>query len=202
MPTQADLDRLKRLAEEAKAERPPESDFDDEAPTVSREERQSKVHVQVNLHHHDKAQGDKGVVSRVAESPWGKGALVLLLGAGGSEGHHLVATAGLVTKAELEAHKQATSRELGAKDAEIAALRAALVVAEEHTDANARNTYALGTYLYGVLPKMGVLVTLPEGIGPPAKKMEFHPPPLYMSVGPNAAKPIQPKDTFPLPEKP
>jgi hypothetical protein len=199
MPTESDLERLARIAQ-GKADEAPDS----EAP------RDSKLHLSLHVGPsggeppaHEKK---KHWAHHAAESPWVKGIVALLLGAGGGEGHRLLSPTAMVQKSELEDHKREMAREFGREDGKIdearhsAEAQAARCEAQRAQDLKA--AYAVTRYVYYVLPKMGVLVTLPEGVAPPVPPLEFHPPPLLGTVTPNGAKPIQPAETFPLPMRP
>ena len=199
MPTPEELERLRAIAEaEPPTVREAEPFEDDEPKTL---ERASQVgpHVSVHVHQHEGKEKEKAhPLHKLAESGWVKAVLVVVLGAGGSEGHRLVAPTGLVLKSDLEKHKEELVRELGKEDARLEVLRSELARAEAKAALLERDHRELTVYLYGVLPKLGVQVTLPEGTEPPPR-MEFHPPPLSLTIGPNAAKPIQPAQVFPLP---
>jgi len=183
MPTDADKERLEALAQ------------------AKRSRQNEQVHVSVHVGDEKK---QKTWVHHVAESPWSKIAAALLLGAGGGEGHRLLSPTGLVQRSDLDDMKKDTAREFGREDGKIdetgRALAAKTTLCEERADRDERELYALGRYLYFVLPKTGVLVTLPEGTDPP-RTLDFHPAPLLGTVTPSGAKPIQPAETFPLPLK-
>jgi hypothetical protein len=205
MPTPSDIERLQALA---KGSGPKDEDAfsAEEKKTLSRD---STVHVSVHV---DTPQKDSGApkkkhwVQHVAQNPWAHLVGALLLGAGGGEGHRLLSPTGIVEKADLAHHKEEIARELGQEDGKIEALKQeekdAMRQCVLDRDADRRAMYALGRYLYFVLPKTGVLVTLPEDVVKPVA-MDFHPPPLFTgNLKPDAAKPIQPAETFPLPFPP
>lgn len=197
MPTPSDIDRLRELAKGADDAFSPE-----EKKTLSRD---STVHVSVHVDT-PKSSSDapkkKHWLHHVAQNPWAHLVGALLVGAGGGEGHRLLSPA----TADLAHHKEEVARELGQQDGKLDALRqeereVAKQCAEDR-NADRRAMYALGRYLYFVLPKTGVLVTLPEDVPRPVG-MDFHPPPLFTGkLSPDAAKPIQPAETFPLPFPP
>lgn len=197
MPTPDDIDRLKKLAGE-------EGLDEDEQPTISADGK--KVHVSVNLHQHGRSRSEPTKnghhpLKALLEIPWVKAALVLLLGAGGSEGHRIIAAVGFVQRSDLEAHKKEVALDLGGYVAKLEAAKRYEAETRELCSANSRELYGVGRYLYYVLPKTGVLVTLePEVPIPPL--LEFHPAPLRNAVTPKDSKPIQPKETFPMPERP
>lgn len=197
MPTPDELERLKALAAGGN------KDESDPPP------RDSKVHLSLHVgtSGEQKSEGEekkKNPLEQVAASPWVKLLAAALLGAGGGEGHRLLSPTGIVEKADLDHHKEEVQRELGREDGKIdTAKQAAIVeatrICDERLGAQSAVVYAMGRYLYYVLPKTGVLVTLPEGVKPPEPVMEFHPAPLVTGVTPGGAHPIQPKETFPLP---
>lgn len=141
----------------------------------------------------------KEQLKHVAENPWVRLVAALLVGGVGGEAHQMVRAVGLVSQQELEEEKKARKDAEEKLRAEINTLGTALgevrgAGREDHT-----TLYLTNRYLVNVLPKLGVLVTLPPNTR--VSKMEFHPAPLRTSLGPNDPKPIQPAETFPLPSE-
>ncbi len=141
----------------------------------------------------------KDTIKQAAENPWVKLVLALVVGGGaGGIGGRTLAALNVVMKPELEAEKKRSDDEREKMQKRIETLEQAVQKQKDSSAQDHTALYLTSRYLYFVLPKLGVLVTLPPGAE--LRKMEFHPAPVMRGpLGPNDAKPIQPAETLPLP---
>jgi hypothetical protein len=167
-------------------------------------EDSKQVHVNVNLHAPDRrAQSSvppkkEHPVKAILASDWVKLLGALLLGGAGSEAHHAVRQIPIDVASRSEVTE--VNRELGKLEQKVTDIGhkvGELGTKNEHTK---KQLYSVGRYTYRVLSKQGVAVYLERGTEEPPE-MEFLPAPLD-KVGHGDVHFIQPKESFPLPDRP
>jgi hypothetical protein len=189
---QRDLDAELRAIRDAdralKEERATPVFSDPEAPT-----RPVHVHVHAPKKSSKPPEPSNQWVKALISNDWLKLLAALILGGAGGEFHQVVRKTGT---------QEPPSREdITALNKEIGRLKRAATTAASSQVRTKQQLYDLGRFTYGVLPKQGVQVYLDEGV-PEPDPMEFHPAPLVRKVGPKDPKPIQPKQSFPMPDGP
>lgn len=136
-------------------------------------------------------------LDRAAQNPWVKLVAALLVGGLGGEAHRMLTALGVVSQSDLRRERKKHDEDVARLEKKVLELETAIGAVKTAGGEDHRTLYLTSRYLYFVLPKLGVLVTLPSGME--VRKMDFHPAPVPRGpLGPNDAKPIQPAETFPM----
>lgn len=169
-------------------------------------DRDSQVHVHVHQAPKTPSLRPSDRAKAIVQSDWAKLIIAVILGVTGGGAGHVVAkntepdAASKVV--DLERELEAVRKDVRALKLAASSIKTTVATQKKEQTAADLALYELGRYVFNVLPQMGVNVYIERGREvPPA--IEFLPAPLARdSVGPNDAKPIQPREAFPMPDKP